>query len=177
MIESVLLFLCLNINLISNPQSKLKKIIQALPVNCVHEFKNDSILTITQRDTFYIQFCGVSSLKKEVVDPYTYEITIEVTKRIYDQEIKRRIFLQDSLLQVLKFIYETNNTKSNQEEYNWFLFNRNEIDSLRVPVYSDRQHSYFYKSNFPKAYCFVEKQGKTKDQLITLDIERLLKSD
>jgi hypothetical protein len=112
-----------------------------------------------------------------VIDPYTYEITIEVTKRIYDQEIKRRIFLQDSLLQVLKFIYDTNNTKCNQEEYNWFLFNRNEIDSLRVPVYSDRQHSYFYKSNFPKAYCFVEKQGKTKDQLITLDIERLLKSE
>jgi hypothetical protein len=178
MIELIFLFLSLNLNLTGDPKSQLVKIASKLPQNCFHEFKSDSILTITQRDTFFIQSCGIHPLRTEVIHhPYNYQITIEATSKLSDKEINKRIVLQDSLLQVLKLVYEANATKANDAEYNWFLFNRNEIDSLRVPIYSDQHFSYFYKSNFPRAYCFVEKYGKSKDHLISIDIHRLLRNE
>jgi hypothetical protein len=138
----------------SNASSPFEKFIKIVPENW--SYRTDyNLIVITRKDSIDIQYCGLSPLRREPVGLFSYEIQITTTKKLSSSEIKRRLFLQDSLLKEHERKYEFKTDKINYGELAYFRYNKNKIDSLRIPFYSNKNYSYFIQNNFPSGYCIL----------------------
>jgi hypothetical protein len=148
---SIILFLFLSFCSDSTP---FEKFIRIIPSDWRYE-KNDKLITITKKDSIEIQYCDVNPIRFEPIRKVPYIITIEAMRKLSNQEIKKRKLLQDSLLAVYQKNYDLKSDRINFGELESFKYNKNYIDSLKIPFYTNNEYSYFLKNNYPWGHCFL----------------------
>jgi hypothetical protein len=136
----------------SNTTSQFEKIIKIIPTNWSYTEENN-LLIITRKDSVEIKYCGLNPMKHEPIYIRSYRIIIESLSKISDAEIKKRSFLQDSILAEYERKYKLKPNMENYSDRESFRYYRNNIDTLRIPFYNDNQYSYFMKNNLQYTIC------------------------
>lgn len=142
-----------------------KKIKSIVPVNWKCDVTKD-LLTLQREDSIYLKDCNQLSKGKV---PFSIVIKITRGQRLTIEQLKRRKTMQDSLIIQGKRNYENENARMNLSQYEKLVTRISQIDTLRIPFYSDKNSSYFINDNFPPGYCI-------SDPLVQKEVTFLYKS-
>jgi hypothetical protein len=126
--------------------------IRSIPKGWSYTIK-DNELTIQKDSSIKIEYCGLSPLKRLDTLRIMYQLKILRGPQLSNKEIKIRIEKQEQISAGYRKKHDEIGSKSTYAAMISFDFQKNKIDSLRLPFYSDEQYSYFSEDNLPYCYC------------------------